>query len=134
MLKNSNYKRIFACMKHSVKKVKEYISEQQYLSKWLDIIKYITGSEEVKLALAKKIRDMARHLSFMQNIDSYVTLLMAIVIRAYVKHNYLIKDCQAVITYVIARKEMLQDMYVLYDDGEAEFVATMAEQISALQL
>lgn len=121
-------------MTHSIKKIKEYISEQQDLAKWLDIVKYVTGSEDVKLALAKKIRDMARYLSFMQNIDSYVTLLMAIVIRAYVKHNYLIKDCQAVINYVLARKEMLQDMYVLYDDGEAEFVAAMAEQISALQL
>ena len=123
-----------------IKKVKEYLFEQdeanaEVYNNWhksglLDKLSVLNG-----YLLAKKLEEMAQLMLGCAGEVEVDTLIFPIVARSYHKHNYLIDRCRLTLNHVISKKSLIGELNMGFGvDGEAEFCALMAAEISMLKL
>jgi len=119
-------------------KAEQWIKAQSPVYKnWKDSGLLEDLSFEESYALSMKLEEMASLILNVVTINDETrigTLMFPIIIRTYRRHQYLIKSCSAVYSFVNSHLFMIGEFSLSFTDPEAEFVSRMCVQISALKL
>lgn len=116
-----------------MKTIKEFLKDKKNHEGWINLLMSMDLDESASQELAQKIEEMQEFLKSLPisaDSENRDLIIVSVIIKAYQKHNYLIKSCKTVFQFV-SKNISLPEINL---EPEFEFIDLQAYAVARLKL